>query len=122
MSAIIKNIRKLAKENTDFRREFLTNDHCQVVLMSIAVGEEIGEEIHAKEDQLLFFVDGDAEVVLEGKRERVEEGAMVSVPAGMKHNIINVDDEPLKLYTIYAPPETPKGTVHHTKADEPAHA
>lgn len=117
MSPIIQNIKKLAKQNTDFRRELLTNDHCQVVLMSIAVGDDIGEEVHPKEDQLLVFVDGEAEVVLNGERQKVDEGAMVSVPAGTRHNVINVDDEPLKLYTIYAPPETAKGTVHHTKAD-----
>src|SRR5690606_20758296 len=93
------------------------NDHCQVVLMSIAVGDDIGEEVHAKEDQLLVRVDGEAEVALDGKHEKVEEGAMVPVPAGTRHTVINVDDEPLTLYTIYAPPETPKGTVHHTKAD-----
>jgi mannose-6-phosphate isomerase-like protein (cupin superfamily) len=117
MTPAILNIRRLALRNTDFRRELVTNENCQVVLMSLEPGDDIGEEIHANEDQLLVFVDGEAEVVLDGKSQRVEDGAMVSVPAGTRHNVINMDDEALKLYTIYAPPETAPGTVHHTRAD-----
>ena len=122
MSANIRNIRKLAKKNTDFRREVLTNEHCQVVLMSIEPGDDIGEEVHKGIDQLIMIVEGEAKVVLEGEKAKVEEGALISVPAGTRHNIINADDEPLKLYTIYSPPETAPGTVHHTKADALAHA
>jgi len=122
MSANIRNIRKMAKKNTDFRHEVLTNKHCQVVLMSIEPGEDIGEEVHKGIDQLIMIVDGDATAVLEGNKAKVEEGAMISVPAGMRHNIINPEDAPLKLYTIYSPPEMPAGTVHHTKADALAHA
>ena len=117
MSANIKNIRKLAKKNADFRHEILTNEHCQVVLMSIEPGDDIGEEVHEGIDQLIVIVEGEARAVLAGEKTKVEEGELISVPAGTRHNIINADDEPLKLYTIYAPPETPKGTVHHTKAD-----
>lgn len=117
MSRIIENIRKLAKDNTDFRREVLTNEHCQVVLMSIEPGADIGEETHADVDQLLVIADGEAMAVLGGKRYKVEKGALISVPAGTKHNVLNTDDEPLKLYSIYSPPEMPAGTVHHTKAD-----
>jgi mannose-6-phosphate isomerase-like protein (cupin superfamily) len=113
------HIRKLAKENTDFRREILTNKHSQVVLMSIEPGDEIGEETH-KGDQLLFFVKGEGKAVLDGKKSSIEKGSLVSVPAGTRHNFINTGDKPLKLYTIYSPPEEAPGTVHHTKADERA--
>ena len=122
MSPNIKNIRKLAKKNSDFRREILTNEHCQVVLMSIEPGDDIGEEVHEGIDQLIMIVDGEAKAVLDGEKTKVEEAALISVPAGMRHNIINTDDEPLKLYTIYSPPETAPGTVHRTKADALAHA
>ncbi len=122
MSANIKNIRKLAKKNTDFRREVLTNEHSQVVLMSIEPGDDIGEEVHEGIDQLIVIVDGEAKAIIEGEKTKVEEGALVSVPAGTRHNLVNTDDEPLKLYTIYSPPEMPAGTVHATKADALARA
>jgi mannose-6-phosphate isomerase-like protein (cupin superfamily) len=111
-----QNIRKLAKENTDFRREILTNEHSQIVLMSIEPGEEIGEETH-EVDQVLVFVKGEGEAVLDGERSPVEKGSLVSVPAGTRHNFVNTGDKPLKLYTIYSPPEEAPGTLHPTKAD-----
>jgi mannose-6-phosphate isomerase-like protein (cupin superfamily) len=78
------NIRRLATQNTDFRREILTNQHSQLVLMSIEPGDEIGEETHDV-DQLLAFVGGEGEAVLDGKKSRVEEGSLVAVPAGTRH-------------------------------------
>lgn len=122
MSANIRNIRKLAKKNTDFRREVLTNAHCQVVLMSIEPGDDIGEEVHEGIDQLIVIVDGEARAIIEGEKTKVEDGALISVPAGTRHNLVNTDDEPLKLYTIYSPPEMPAGTMHATKTDAAAHA
>ena len=120
------NIKKLAKANNDFRREILTNAHSQVVLMCLQPGEDIGEEIHANNDQLLVLVKGKGEVRLEGVASAVEKGALVSVPAGTRHNLLNTGDKPLRLYTVYAPPETAPGTVHATKAEamaaEHAHA
>ena len=110
------NIRRLATQNTDFRREILTNEHSQLVLMSIEPGDEIGEETHDV-DQILVFVGGEGEAVLDGKKSRIEEGSLVAVPAGTRHNFVNTASRPLKLYTIYSPPEEAPGTLHRTKAE-----
>jgi mannose-6-phosphate isomerase-like protein (cupin superfamily) len=111
---------RLVRENDDFRREVATAEHSQVVLMTIPVGEEIGEEVHEGIDQLLVFVDGQAEAVLEGQSSRVRSGQAVLVPAGTRHNFVNAGDVPLRLYTVYAPPEHAPGTVHRTKAEADA--
>ncbi len=111
-----ENIKELAKENTDFRREILTNEYSQIVLMSVEPGDEIGEETHDV-DQVLVFVKGDGEAVLDGKRSPIEEGSLVAVPAGTSHNFINTSKKPLKLFTIYSPPEEAPGTVHRTKTE-----
>ena len=103
-------------ENTDFRREILTNEHSQLVLMSIEPGDDVGEETHDV-DQILVFVQGEGESILNGKRGRIGEGTLVSVPAGTLHNFVNTGSKPLKLYTIYAPPEEAPGTLHRTKAE-----
>ena len=109
-----------AQRNTDFRREILTNEHSQIVLMSIEPGDEIGEETH-KGDQVLYFVSGEGQAVLNGKsRRQVKAGSLVVVPAGTLHNFINKGDEPLKLFTVYAPPEEEPGVVHKTKAEADA--
>lgn len=112
-----EDIRKLAKANNDFRRELLTNVHTQVVLMCIAPGEDIGEETHAGNDQLLVLVKGRGEVRLEGVTSSVQKGALISVPAGTRHNLVNTGNKPLRLYTVYAPPESKPGTVHATRAE-----
>ena len=111
-----QDITRLAKENTDFRREILTNEHSQLVLMSVEPGDDIGEEAHDV-DQVLVFVAGEGESVLDGERGRVAAGTLVSVPAGTRHNFINTGTSPLKLYTIYAPPEEEPGTLHRTRAE-----
>lgn len=111
-----EDIKDLAKENTDFRRVILTNEHTQIVLMSIEPGDDIGEETHDG-DQVLVFVKGEGEAVLDGERSEVEKGSLVAVPAGTKHNFINTGSKPLKLYTIYSPPEEEPDTVHRTKAE-----
>ena len=111
------NIKQLAKANQDFRREILTNAHSQVVLMCLQPGEDIGEEIHAANDQLLVLVKGKGEVRLEGVASPVEKGTLISVPAGVRHNLVNTGDKPIRLYTVYAPPETAPGTVHATRAE-----
>lgn len=110
------NIKQLAKENTDFRRVMVTNKHSQIVLMSVEPGDDIGEETHDV-DQVLVFVKGRGIAVLDGERSDVEKGSLVVVPAGTKHNFINTGDKPLKLYTIYSPPEEEPDTVHRTKAE-----
>ena len=111
---------RLVRENDDFRREVATAEHSQVVLMTIPVGEEIGEEVHDGIDQLLVFVEGQAEAVLERQSSRVRSGQAVLVPAGTRHNFVNAGDVPLRLYTVYAPPEHAPGTVHRTKAEADA--
>ena len=119
MPTINQDIAREAMENTDFRREIITNKHTQVVLMSIEPGDDIGEETH-EGDQILYFVAGSGEAVLNGKKSAIAKGSLVSVPAGVLHNFVNTGGEPLKLYTIYAPPEEPVGTVHRTKAEADA--
>ena len=117
------DIRRLALENDDFRREVTTGPHSQVVLMSVAPGSEIGDEVHEDVDQVLVFVEGTGEAVLDGDTSGVGPGDLVFVPAGTRHNFLNRGDGALKLYTVYSPPEHPEGTVHHTKeeADEAEH-
>jgi len=111
-----ENIKDLARSNTDFRREILTNEHSQLVLMSVEPGDEIGEETHDV-DQVLVFVKGSGEAVLNGQRSRIGKHSLVVVPAGTRHNVINTGKEPLKLFTIYSPPEEAPGTLHRTKAE-----
>ena len=110
MPQFIGNIRELAKENHDSRREILTNQYSQIVLMSIEPGEDIGEETH-EADQVLAFVKGEGEAILDGKKSPIEKGSMVAVPAGTRHNLVNTGDTPLKLYTIYSPPEEARTTM-----------
>jgi mannose-6-phosphate isomerase-like protein (cupin superfamily) len=109
-----------ARKNTDFRREIVTGAHSQVVLMSIPVGGEIGEETHHDVDQTLVFVGGEGEAVLDGQRQRITANTLCFVPAGTRHNFINTGAEPLQLYTIYAPPEHAPGARFHTRAEADA--
>lgn len=111
---------RLVRENDDFRREVATAEHSQLVLMTIPVREEIGEEVHEGIDQLLVFVEGEADAVVEGESSPVRAGQAVLVPAGTRHNFVNSGDTPLRLWTVYSPPEHPPGTVHHTKAEAEA--
>jgi mannose-6-phosphate isomerase-like protein (cupin superfamily) len=113
------NYVELARANDDFRRTIETGEHSQVVVMTLQPGEEIGEETHDG-DQILLFVDGEGEAVLEGEPEPVRPADVVFVPAGTVHNFVNAGPEPLRLVTVYAPPEHPDGTVHRTKADADA--
>ncbi|HEX2191797.1 MAG TPA: cupin domain-containing protein [Acidimicrobiales bacterium] len=120
MDELKADIRGLARQNEDFRREVITGPHSQVVLMSIEPGSEIGEEVHDDVDQVLVFVEGTGEAVLEGGTSGVEPGDLVFVPAGTRHNFLNRGDTALKLYTVYSPPEHPAGTVHHSKEEADA--
>lgn len=110
---------ELARRNDAFRRTIVTGEHSQVVVMTIQPGDDIGEETH-EGDQILLFVEGDGSAVLNGDSERVGPGDLVFVPAGTLHNFVNEGSAPLRLVTIYAPPEHPDGTVHETKADAEA--
>lgn len=111
------DIKKSALENSNFRKVLYTGPHSQLVVMSIPVGGDIGEETHSTIDQILFFVEGSAEAILNGESSAVVEGSVVFVPAGTKHNFKNSGDKNLKLYTIYSPPGHKDGTIHTTKAD-----
>jgi len=117
MKGFVDDIEKLTEDNDDFRRVLYTGHHMQLVLMSLKPGEEIGEEVHKDRDQFFRVEEGQGEVVIDGRTTRIESDFAIVVPAGARHNIRNTGDEPLKLYTLYGPPEHADGTVHVTKAD-----
>lgn len=112
-----ENLEKITKENNNFRKVLFTGKQSQLVVMSIAPGEEIGEETHPNTDQILFLVEGEGQAILEGESSDFKKKDVVFVPAGIKHNFVNTGDEALKLYTVYSPPEHKDGTIHKTKAD-----
>ena len=118
----ISNIAGTSCENPYYRRILWTGEHLQVSLMSIPVGDEIGLERHADTDQFIRIENGCAQVLMGSSAEnlniqkRVNSNYAVMVPAGTWHNIKNIGSVPLKIYTIYAPPHHPKGTVHETRA------
>ena len=109
-----------ARANGAFRRVVLTGEHEQVVVMAIPPGGEIGDEVHPETDQLLLFVDGRGEARLEGDVSPIRANDLVFVRSGTRHNFVNTGDSPLRLITVYAPPEHAPGTVHETKADADA--
>lgn len=119
MQAFHGDVKKLAKRNTDFRHVVFTGPNSQLVLMCLHPGEDIGEERH-EADQLFYFVDGEGEAILEGQVSSVEEHDAVLVPAGTLHNFRCTGHKPLRLFTIYAPPQHADGTVHHSKRDAEA--
>lgn len=110
----------LAQANDAFRREIITGKFSQVVAMSVPVGEDIGEEVHEGNDQLLVFIEGQGEAVLDGETSPVAPNQLVFVHAGTRHNFRNVGRVPLRLVTVYAPPEHPPGTLHQTKQEAEA--
>ena len=109
-----------ARESDDYRRVLWTGEHTQIVTMSLQPGEEIGEEVHEHGDQILTFVAGTGEAVLEGHSHPVEAGDQCAVPAGARHNFRNTGHEPLVLWTLYSPPEHSDGAVFATKAEADA--
>lgn len=124
----VVDIEELTLENTNFRTAAWTGSNMQMTLMSIEPGDDIGLEVHEDHDQFLRIEEGTARVEMgpnenELKFYDAEDDFAIFVPAGVWHNIINTGDEPLKLYSIYAPAEHEHGTVHETKAiaDEAEH-
>jgi mannose-6-phosphate isomerase-like protein (cupin superfamily) len=115
-----EDIVKRAKANSYFREVLATGPHSQVVVMSIPPGGDIGEEVHDEVDQVLVFVQGRGEAVLNGQESNVGPDRLVHVPAGTRHNFVNTGAIDLRLYTIYAPPEHKPGTLHKTKAEADA--
>jgi mannose-6-phosphate isomerase-like protein (cupin superfamily) len=106
--------------NDDFRRVLYTAKQMQLVLMALQPGEEIGEEVHNDRDQFFRVEKGKGEIWIDGTKTKITSGMAMIVPAGARHNVKNTGDEPLKLYTLYAPPEHVDGTVHATKSDAEA--
>ena len=116
MKGFVKDIEGLAVKNLEFRQVLYTAKHCQLVVMALKPKEEIGMEVH-KLDQFFRVEEGSGEVVLDGVHTPIRDGFAVVVPAGTTHNIINTGTVPMKLYTLYAPPNHRDGVVHLTRAD-----
>lgn len=116
MKGFVKNIETIALQSSEFRRVLYTAQHCQLVVMALKPGEEIGAEIH-KLDQFFRVEEGVGQAVLDGVTTPIEAGFAILVPAGTKHNIVNTGSAAMKLYTLYAPPNHRDGVVHHTRAD-----
>lgn len=120
---LVFNIDNAAKVNSNFRTALWTGKHMQMTLMSIPPGGEIGFEMHPDTDQFICIVSGYAYVMMGNSKEnldyqkRADANYSIIIPAGTWHNIKNIGRRPLKVYSIYAPPQHPFGTVHKTKQD-----
>lgn len=120
---IVVNIEKVTKKNDNYRTALWTGRHLQLTLMSINVGEDIGLEIHPNVDQFIRVEQGEGLAKMGYNKndlsfqKSVNPSSAIIIPAGTWHNVINVGNVPLKVYSIYAPPQHPWGTVHKTKAD-----
>ena len=120
MKGYIANIEKLSLENENFRHVLYTAKNSQLVVMSLKPGEDIGEEVHQL-DQFIRCEAGVGKVILDGVENEISDGFVVVVPAGARHNIVNTSpDKPMKLYTLYAPPNHRDGVIHQTKAQAEA--
>ena len=119
MKGSVQDIDSITVRNDEFRRVLYTTKNCQLVVMALKPKEEIGTEVH-KLDQFFRVEEGTGEAVLDGVRIEIRAGFAVAVPAGTSHNVINTGNVPLKLYTLYAPPNHRDGGVHHTRANAEA--
>jgi len=111
------DLHKAAKENDSYRKVLFTGEHSQLVVMALAPGEEIGSEIHSV-DQFIYVVKGEGKSVIEKDEAKFEEGDAICIPAGALHNVINTDDKPMKLFTIYSPPQHPANLIQESKPVE----
>src|ERR1035437_3096357 len=116
MRGFVNDLESLAVKNVDFLEVIYTAKNCQLVLMALKLKEEIGPEVPTL-DQFFRVEEGSGEAVLDGVRTPIKAGFGVVFPAGTNHNIVNTGDVPMKLYTIYSPPNHRDGVVHHTRAD-----
>jgi len=117
MPGFITNIEIETEENKNFRKVLSTGKHSQLVVMYLLPSEDIGEEIH-EVDQFIKIEKGTGKAVLDQNRFDIEDGWAVMIPAGTKHNILNTSTmEPMKLCTVYSPPEHREGTIHKTKEE-----
>lgn len=120
MQGYSTKIEEVTLNNPHFRQVLYTGKFTQLVLMTLQPGEEIGLETHGAVDQFFRIEAGSAKFVLAGEEMAVATGFAVIVPAGTEHNVVNIGTEPLKMYTLYSPPNHPDGTVHKTKAEAQA--
>jgi mannose-6-phosphate isomerase-like protein (cupin superfamily) len=120
MKGFVGDIEKLTEGNGDYRRVLYTGKDLQLVLMSLAPGEEIGEEVHKNGDQFFRVEKGKGEVWIDGQKTKIKSDDAFLVPAGARHNVVNRDHKPLKLYTLYSPPQHHDKFVATTKADAEA--
>ena len=121
MSGYVVDIEAKTLENENFREVLFTAKHSQLVVMTLQPGEEIGMEHHDGRDQFIRVEAGQGEAIIDGERHPLRDGSAVVIPSGAEHNVVNTSRiEPLRLYTIYSPPEHPDGTIHRNKheADE----
>jgi mannose-6-phosphate isomerase-like protein (cupin superfamily) len=119
MTGYVTNIERDTLANEDYRRVLFTGPNTQLVLMTLRPNEEIGRETHGEHDQFIRVESGTGVVLLDGKQHSLGDGSAVVIPAGVEHNVLNTSaDAPLRLYTLYSPPEHPDGTVQPTKQDE----
>lgn len=117
MKGYVINIEKASTDNQYFRKVLYTAKNCQLVVMSLKPDEDIGEETHQL-DQFIRCESGQGKAILDGIAHNISDGFAVIIPSGTKHNIINTSsDRPLKLYTLYSPPNHLDGTIHKTKED-----
>jgi mannose-6-phosphate isomerase-like protein (cupin superfamily) len=122
MAAYVTNIEEKTLRNSRFREVLFTTERVQLVLMTLQGGEEIGLETHDDGDQFIRVESGRGKAILDGVEHALADGSAVVIPAGTAHNIVNASpSEPLRLYTLYSPPEHPDGTVHETKAEADAY-
>jgi|SRR5690606_20383627 mannose-6-phosphate isomerase-like protein (cupin superfamily) len=122
MAGYSTDIEKATLENENFRQVLFTGEHMQLVLMALKPGEDIGLETHPDTDQFIRVESGTGRALIGDEEFDLHDGSIVVIPAGSQHNVTNTSSsEPLKLYTIYTPPEHPDGTVHRTKAEAEAH-
>ncbi|MFA6585441.1 MAG: cupin domain-containing protein [Candidatus Paceibacterota bacterium] len=119
MKGYVANIEQLTLENEYFRSVLYTDTNVQLVVMALKPKEDIGEEVHQL-DQFIRVESGQGKAILDGVERSISDGSAVIVPTGTRHNIINTGTGPMKLYTLYAPPNHKDGTVHKSKADAEA--
>ena len=118
MTAYVGPIEKLTEKNKNFRQVVFTGKYMQLVVMCLQPDEEIGNEVHDDVDQFFRIEQGQGQIVIDGLSRPAEAESGIIVPAGARHNLINTGTEPLKLYTLYGPPEHRHDVIHPTKADE----
>ena len=118
MSGYSINLEEKTLNGNNFREVLYTTQRSQLVIMTLQPGEEIGLETHEGHDQFIRVEAGEGVAILDGERHALADGVAVVIPAGTEHNVINTSTSaPMRLYTIYSPPEHPPGTVHGTKAE-----